>query len=90
MYNLLLMIMFIFVHITWTTLTVQRSDKGMVAMMSRIEKRVNRWEQIPGPSSQPDMRERIEFILAYFTRLFTMSLFYTFAIKLTVTYMLPF
>ena len=35
---------------------VQSSDSGKVTMMSRMKKRVSRWEQIPGPSSQADIR----------------------------------
>ena len=45
-----------------TTLTVHSRDRGMVAMMSSIEKRDSRLEQIQGPSSQADMRTEIALV----------------------------
>ena len=39
---------------TWTTLTVQSRERGMVAMIKRMENKVIMWAQMLGPSSHAE------------------------------------
>ena len=39
--------------VTWTTLMTKQRETGRVARMMSREKKVMRWAQMPGPSSQP-------------------------------------
>jgi hypothetical protein len=41
-----------FIDMVKVTLTAKQSENGMVMKTRTMEKKVNRWAQIPGPSSQ--------------------------------------
>ena len=43
---------FLWLGLTWTTLTTQQREKGSVRKMNTMEITIRRWAQIPWPSSQ--------------------------------------
>ena len=48
------------------TLTAKQRENGMVMKTSRMEKKVRRWAQIPGPSSQAAKKKVVEKHETYF------------------------
>ena len=60
---------------------VQSRDRGMVTMISRIEKRVSRWEQIPGPSSHAERKNRESQCVVLMVNLTTKLIYQHFCVK---------